>query len=327
MHAEALRRGPDDQDLPAAVLMALALHVGLAVVLVLAGWWQPAPVQVSVAGPVVEAALVVSQADVRTAERAAAEAPKPAPPSPPPEPVAEQEAVPPPQPEPSPRPQDSPEEPQPVPQAPPPRPDTRDQEAAARLALEKEQAKAREEQEARQRQEQIDLTERQRRQEEAERRQRLREQQLAQLEEIRRQRAEAARRARMEEQRLQQLADREAAAPPAERPRPAPSAPAGGNEGADTDLRAQYVLAIQRAIESNWIRPDTVPPGAVCPILIVQLRGGEVISAEVQSGCPYDELAQRSVEAAVLRAQPLPYAGFETVFERTITLRFRVTED
>lgn len=327
MHAEALRRrGPDDRDLHAAVLMALALHVGLAVVLVLAGWWRPVPFQVSVAGPVVEAALVVSQADIRAAERTAAEAPRPAPP-PAPEPVADQEAAPPPQPEPSPRPQDSPEEPQPVPQAAPPRPDTRDQEAAARLALEQEQAKAREEQEARQRQAQIDLTERQRQQDEAERRQRLREQQLARLEEVRRQRAEAARRAKMEEQRLQQLSDRQAAAPPAGPPRPAPSAPAGGNEGTDTDLRAQYALAIQRAIESNWIRPDTVPPGAVCPIRIVQLRGGEVISAEVQPGCPYDGLAQRSVEAAVLRAQPLPYAGFETVFERTITLRFRVTED
>lgn len=325
MHAEALRHGSDDRDLPAAVLMALALHVGLAVVLVLAGWWQPVPAPVSVAGPVVEAALVVSDADVRTAERAAAEAPKPAPP-PPPEPVAEQEAAPPPQPEPSPRPQDSPEEPQPVPQAPPPRPDTRDQEAAARLALEQEQAKAREEQEARQRQAQIDLTERKQREEEAERRQRLREQQLARLEEIRRQRAEAARRARMEEQRLEQLADRQSA-PPAERPSPAPSAPAGGNEGTDTDLRAQYALAIQRAIESNWIRPDTVPKGAVCPILIVQLRGGKVISAEVQPGCPYDDLAQRSVEAAVLRAEPLPYDGFEAVFERSITLKFRVTED
>ena len=31
---------------------------------------------------------------------------------------------------------------------------------------------------------------------------------------------------------------------------------------------------------------------------------------------------RRSVEAAVLKAQPLPYAGFEPVFARTLELNF-----
>jgi len=314
MHADAIPLRDTREDLLAPVLMALALHVAIVAVLLLAGWWQPAPRLVSVAGPAIEASLVVSSADIAAAERAAEEAPKPAPPAP-------EEAAPPPQPVPAPQPQQAPEEVQPVPQEQPPVPDTVDQEAVARLALQREQAREREEQEARRRQEQIDLTERER-QAEVERRQRQREQ----VEEIRRQREEAARRTRMEEQRLQQLADRQAA------PTPAPQAAtaavqAAGTNGVDTDLRAQYVLALTRAIENNWLRPDTVQIGQICRIRIIQLRGGEVISVSVLPGCAYDALGQRSVEAAVLRAQPLPYAGFESVFERDIQLNFRATED
>lgn len=64
-------------------------------------------------------------------------------------------------------------------------------------------------------------------------------------------------------------------------------------------------------------------PNLPCRIAITQLPGGEVISAEVEPGCPYDDLAKRSVEAAVLKAQPLPYAGFEPVFSRKLVFTFR----
>jgi hypothetical protein len=37
-----------------------------------------------------------------------------------------------------------------------------------------------------------------------------------------------------------------------------------------------------------------------------------------QPELPYDEAGKRSIEAAVLNAQPLPYRGFESVFARTL---------
>ena len=310
MHAEAARPGIDHDDLAAPVAMAVALHVGLVVLLLVAGWWQPAPQVISVAGPVVEASLVVSPSDVVAAERSAAEAPKPAPP----EPV---EAAPPPQPLPSPQPQDAPEEIQQAPQERILDPSPVDQDAVARLALEQEQAKEREEQEAKRRQEQIDLTERQQKQEEAERRQRLREQQLAQLAEIRKQREDAARRTRMEEQRLNQLADRDAA--PAEKPSPAPAQPAGGNNGVDTDLAARYALAMLQTAEMNWNR-SLAPESTPCKVRFTQIPGGEVIDISFLS-CPFDGQARESVERA-LRRSPMPYAGFEPVFQRQIDLTF-----
>jgi colicin import membrane protein len=54
--------------------------------------------------------------------------------------------------------------------------------------------------------------------------------------------------------------------------------------------------------------------------------GGTVIDAKVDPSCPYDELGRRSIEAAVLKAQPLPYAGFEPVFNRTLKLNFQAAD-
>jgi colicin import membrane protein len=308
MHADAIPMHDGDEGLLRPVLMALGLHLGLVVILLLAGWWQPAPQVVSVAGPVVEASLVVSPADVAAAERAMQEAPKP----------AVEEAAPPPQPLPAPRPEISPEQVQPAPQEQLPEPDTVDQEAVARLALEQQQAREREEQEARRRQEQIDLTEREK-QAETERRQRLREQ----LEAVRKEREAAERRTKMEEQRLQQLADRQAA--PAPRPEPARDAvQAGGNNGVDTDLAAKYALAMHQTAQLNWNRalaPERVP----CKVRFTQIPGGEVIDVSFLS-CGFDAQARESVERA-LRRSPMPYTGFEPVFARQIDLTFCYPEE
>ena len=87
-------------------------------------------------------------------------------------------------------------------------------------------------------------------------------------------------------------------------------------------MKARYAAALQEAILAKWTRPETVPVGARCTLLIRQLPGGQVMSAEVSSPCAYDEQGRRSIEAAVLKAQPLPYAGFEKVFVRDLTLNF-----
>jgi len=95
-----------------------------------------------------------------------------------------------------------------------------------------------------------------------------------------------------------------------------------GQNGPDAGLLAQYLAAIQNAVTQNWLRPDNMP-NTPCVVHIVQLPGGDVMSAKVDSSCPYDEAGKRSIENAVLRAQPLPYKGFESVFQRQIDFTFR----
>ena len=309
-------------DTNAAVLAALALHALLFALMFIGMWWTRASTPVSAAGPVIEADLVDPSA-LSAPMRRALDAPAQQLPEPTPEPV-EDVIPPPPQPLPEPQPQLAPVPPQPQAQEPVPEPDTREQQRVEREA--EAAARAAREQEEKRRQEQIDLTERTR-QEAAEKRERLAQQQRdkvelqKKLEKIRAERAKAARAADLAEQKLKQLADARRATQDAEST--SQTSPPPGNEGADKALLGQYILAIQRAVEGNWTRPDNIPPGAPCLVRITQLPGGEVMKAEVDPSCPYDEIGRRSVEAAVLKAQPLPYAGFESVFKRRLDFRFR----
>ncbi|NCT69366.1 MAG: cell envelope integrity protein TolA [Xanthomonadaceae bacterium] len=344
MHAEVLQRQrpPEEEGLGRAVAWAIGLHLLLLAILLLSPYFKWDRERLNAAGSQsMEATLDVSAADQRAVERALDFQPAPMP-----EPVQEpapEDTIPPPQPIPEPRPQDAPVERQAQAQERIPVPDTVDQDEARRDAISQE--KARQEQEAKRRQEQIDLTER-KRQEQAEQQRRLAAQQeedrqkriaaeaaqkaeadKKRLEEIRRQRAQAQREQQLAEQKLRQLADaraRQAASAAASTSAPA-TGPVG-NGGTDEDLRGRYAAAIQEAVLRQWTRPESVPVGTRCRVVIRQLPGGDVVSAEVQPGCAMDAAGQDSIERAVLKARPLPYRGFESVFARTLTLNFEARD-
>jgi Membrane protein involved in colicin uptake len=330
MHADAFYRNPDDREggLAGPFALAVALHVLVALLFWVAWWWSPQRhVEPAAGSPVIEASLVTSPSDLAAAQRRAEEAPKPEPEPLPPtlQEVAPEETVPPPQPLPTPRPQDAQVAPQQKAQDFIPVPDTVDQDAARRDAIARE--KAEREQEERRRQEQIDLTEEREKQKAAENQRRLaaqaEEERQKKLAEIRKQREQAARQAELAEQRLRQLEQ----AQKRQAQTPAPPAQGTPGQGGDSqDLTAKYMAAIQQAVTNQWIRPDTVPLGQRCRVTIRQLPGGEVIDVKIEAGCPYDEAGRRSLEAAVLRAQPLPYRGFEQVFNRTLILNFEARD-
>ena len=349
MHAEVLQRQrpPQEEGLGRAVAWAVGLHLLLLVLLLVSPYFTWDRDRLNAAGSqAMEATLDVSAADQRAVERALDFQPAPMP-----EPVQEpapEDTIPPPQPIPEPAPQDAPVERQAQAQERIPVPDDVDQDEARREAISQE--KARQEQEAKRRQEQIDLTER-KRQEQAEQQRRLAAQQeedrqkriaaeaaqkaeaerQKKLEDIRRQRAQAAREAQLAEQKLRQLADarsRQAAASANQSQYGAPPGPTGpaGAGGTDEDLRGRYAAAIQEAVLRQWTRPESVPVGTRCKVVIRQLPGGDVVSAEVQPGCAMDAAGQDSIERAVLKARPLPYRGYESVFARTLTLNFEARD-
>lgn len=357
MHADALPPSHDPRNewgLP--VVLALLVHLLVAAVFIIAWLWSPTRSTDAAAGdPVVEASLQVSSAEAAAARRALQASEKlPDLPEPveevPPEPVPE-DTVTPPQPLPEPRPQDAMTPQQHNAQERIAQPDTVDQERVSALAISQE--KARQEQEAKRRQEQIDLTERKRveeaeqktrlakQQEEADRQKKLAEEQRVanetkaeqdrqnRIAELRRKREQAEREVKLAEQRQRQVADAQARAQAASTNSAASSgssAPSPGQGGTSTDLTAKYAAAIQQAVLNQWIRPDTIPRGQRCRLTIRQLPGGEVISVEFAPSCPYDEAGRRSVEAAVLRAQPLPYRGFESVFQRNLNFNFEAQD-
>ncbi|MDR1075341.1 MAG: TonB C-terminal domain-containing protein [Xanthomonadaceae bacterium] len=310
--AERFRPEPEEDGLWGAIALAATLHL-LVVLALWVGWkWAPqrsmgAPASGS---PMVEASLMISASDIKAAERAIRTSPKP---EELPVPVVEEETAPPPQPIPEPHPQDATEPQQHRAQDFIPEPDTVDQDRAARDAISTETAAR--EQEARHRQSQVDLS--------AEQRQRLAQ--------IRREREQQQQQITRAQQRLAQLeqAQQRAAAQPQATPSTAQATVgtpgAGGQGGVSDDLLNQYKQAIQQQISSQWRRPDSVPLGQICTVRIQQLPGGNVARVEVMPGCPYDDAGKKSLEAAILR-QPLPYRGFENVFQRNLVFNFEAQD-
>ncbi|MEO5628412.1 MAG: cell envelope integrity protein TolA [Thermomonas sp.] len=276
-------------DTRLALLQAAGLHVVLFALMFAGLFWTRSNVVEPSQGEVIEADLIDPSALSASMRRALQRDPKPLP-----EPVV------------APTPEPLPPDPEPLPEPvadamPPPvaEPDKVDQEKVQRDAIAPDPAQVAREQEAKRREQQADL--------DAER-----EKQLA---EIRRQREKASREVTQAEMRAQQLADAKAQQEQTRAPPP-------GNPDSRSGLKAVYGVAITTAVERQWIRPESIRAGERCQVLIIQIPGGEVIEAQVSRNCPFDALGRRSLEAAIMKASPLPYAGFEDVFERRLSLWF-----
>ena len=282
-------------DTRTALLQALGLHAVLFALMFAGLNWTRSNVAEAAHGEVIEADLVDPSA-LSAAMRSALQREPVQPPPPVEQPVVE------PEPQPLPEPIVEPEPPPPVPE-----PAPVEQERVQRDAPSPDVAKvAKEQDEKRKQPEQVDLD----------------AQKQKALAEIRRQRELAAKERTQAEMRAQQLADARASQTDAA----SPASPPRGNPNSRSSNQAAYIVALQDAILRQWTRPESVKLDDVCQVLIRQIPGGEVVSVEIAPSCPYDALGRRSVEAAILKASPLPYAGFEDAFIRDPVLKFRARD-
>ena len=282
-------------DTRTALLQALGLHAVLFALMFAGLNWTRSNVAEAAHGEVIEADLVDPSA-LSAAMRSALQREPVQPPPPVEQPVVE------PEPQPLPEPIVEPEPPPPVPE-----PAPVEQERVQRDAPSPDVAKVPKEQDEKRKQpEQVDLD----------------AQKQKALAEIRRQRELAAKERTQAEMRAQQLADARASQTDAA----SPASPPRGNPNSRSSNQAAYIVALQDAILRQWTRPESVKLDDVCQVLIRQIPGGEVVSVEITPSCPYDALGRRSVEAAILKASPLPYAGFEDAFIRDPVLKFRARD-
>jgi len=218
-------------------------------------------------------------------------------------------------------------------------------EAERQRQLELLAEQQRQEEAERQRQAEL-LAEQQRQQQAAEQLAQQQEQQEAQrqqrLAEIRQRREQVEQQAAQEQQRLERIRSEQqranqAAATASSNAAAAASSSSGtgsasgntgtaGAGGESNELLARYVAAIQNAILGQWRRPESIPLGQTCRLTINQIPSGQVISVQFTSSCPYDQVGRDSVERAILRASPLPYRGFENVFDRTLNFNFQAQD-
>jgi colicin import membrane protein len=94
---------------------------------------------------------------------------------------------------------------------------------------------------------------------------------------------------------------------------------------ADSGALAEYVALIRQKVERNWVRPPTARSGLECELYVTQIPGGQVTGVRI-GDCPADDAVRRSIEAAVLRASPLPMPASQALFERNLRFVFRPEE-
>ena len=87
-------------------------------------------------------------------------------------------------------------------------------------------------------------------------------------------------------------------------------------------LLGQYIVMIQAAVERQWSKPPGTPNNLKCLIKVKQIPGGGVIDVSTGSPCNATPIVRNSIINAVKKADPLPYAGFESVFDRRLEFIF-----
>lgn len=211
------------------------------------------------------------------------------------------------QPKPEPRPQTSTEPLQETAQDWVDRPDQTVQEEINRNALQPSDALA--EQKLKQKQDQVELTDEIKKDKAEENRQRLIKQQLAV---VKRQRA------LLQEEIEAQKLDTLAAGGGGKAAGQSPERTSGGGGNA-TSATAKYLSAINATARANW-NTVQIPQQTRCLVEFTQIRGGEVIDVAFRA-CALDAQGLESIERALYKT-PMPYAGFESVFQRKVSLTF-----
>jgi colicin import membrane protein len=189
----------------------------------------------------------------------------------------------------------------------------RDRQQEQKQRDDEQQRRQVEEQQAREKQE----TER-KAQAEADRQRKVEAEQKRVAEIERKQKEEAARRKAADDAKLQQQREADLKSQIEEEE--------GRAEAANAGLLNQYIAMIQQAIVRNWNRPPSARTGLECTVRVAQTPSGTVLSAQVDK-CNGDAAVKQSIEAAVLKASPLPPPPDPRVFERNLVFVFKPVDD
>lgn len=93
-------------------------------------------------------------------------------------------------------------------------------------------------------------------------------------------------------------------------------------EARNSNEMAAYMFAIRQKVERRWVAPPTTPSDLECEVVVRQQPSGDVISAQVVR-CNGDAAVQRSIEAAVFKASPLPQPSIRDLFDTNLRFIFK----
>lgn len=85
----------------------------------------------------------------------------------------------------------------------------------------------------------------------------------------------------------------------------------------------RYLEVVRDAIQAQWLASAGVPEDAACTLELQQRPGGVVTSARAIEPCSLDAGGRDTLIAAVRRASPLPYQGYEQAFRSRMNVNLR----
>ena len=88
-------------------------------------------------------------------------------------------------------------------------------------------------------------------------------------------------------------------------------------------LLQQWKSAIEQKVKRSWRKPEGSQPGLKCDVRVQQIPGGDVINVTITACNNSDAAFQRSIEAAVIKASPLPPPPDPSIFDRDIVITFK----
>ncbi|MDJ0880674.1 MAG: cell envelope integrity protein TolA [Gammaproteobacteria bacterium] len=89
--------------------------------------------------------------------------------------------------------------------------------------------------------------------------------------------------------------------------------------------RNKYYSLIREKISRNWRQPANAGNKPLCEVQVIQGPGGVILDVTF-GNCPGTREYRLSVEAAVLKSDPLPQPEDPELFERNIVLKFKPKE-
>ena len=90
------------------------------------------------------------------------------------------------------------------------------------------------------------------------------------------------------------------------------------------NITANYIAQIEAKTRSNWRRNANTKDGWSCSVYVRQTKEGKIKLVRVDSCNNPSKDFRRSVEGAVYKAEPLPKAPIEEVFDEEIQFNFIV---
>jgi hypothetical protein len=86
-----------------------------------------------------------------------------------------------------------------------------------------------------------------------------------------------------------------------------------------------YARALYARVYPNWANDsysNDLKPDTTCAARIVQMPGGQILTVDILPDCAFGKESQEALVKAVHQATPLPYFGYESVFQREIRMVF-----